>query len=289
MEIIMRPIIINVDYKHNPNKIYNISNKVTLKNKIVNIANKNIELNYKKEIISNKIKSDKKNIESIDNIDLFSEIIREKNVIYTQSQNKILPSQYINLIKNHRKTFIPTGNNDHTIVLCSGDLIGKGVYGAAYRIGNFVIKIPNDDNIQKSNKNTEYSRCSNVLNEINRDNDFSRGITLKNGKQVLITKYVDGKSITGKNAFDFVKEKGRILFDYGSEGNVKIDNNGKKYVIDVDFVAQATGLKKYPSLGTLTIHEFYKDMFTINPLKTNNEKPFYYSEIEDLLPKLKGK
>nr|ELR5109136.1 hypothetical protein [Providencia rettgeri]ELR5110789.1 hypothetical protein [Providencia rettgeri] len=47
----MRPIIINVDYKHNPNKIYNISNKVTLKNKIVNIANKNIELNYKKEII----------------------------------------------------------------------------------------------------------------------------------------------------------------------------------------------------------------------------------------------
>ncbi|MCG9506596.1 hypothetical protein MCL91_03585, partial [Providencia rettgeri] len=62
----MRPIIINVDYKHNPNKIYNISNKVTLKNKIVNIANKNIELNYKKEIISNKIKSDKKNIESID-------------------------------------------------------------------------------------------------------------------------------------------------------------------------------------------------------------------------------
>lgn len=285
MEIIMRPIIINIDYKHNLNKIYNMPNQVTLKSKIVNIANKNIELNYKKENISNKIKNDKTNIDNIDNIDVFSEIIKEKNVFYTHSQNKTLTSQYIDLIKNHRKIFIPTANSDHTITLCSGDRIGKGVYGTAYKIGNFVIKIPHDDNTQKSNKNTEYSRCSNVLNEINRDNDFSRGITLKNGKQVLITKYVDGKSITGKNAFDFVKEKGRILFDYGSKGNVKMDNSGKKYVIDVDFVAQATELKRYPSLGTLNIRKAYKNIFIKDPLGANETKPLYYSEIEDLLPK----
>nr|WP_283027088.1 hypothetical protein [Providencia rettgeri] len=79
------------------------------------------------------------------------------------------------------------------------------------------------------------------------------------------------------------------MFDYNSNGNVKMDNNRKKYVIDADFVAQATELKKYPSLETLMIREIYTNIYIEKPLEANKIKPLYYSEIENLLPKLEKK
>ncbi|MEY0429405.1 hypothetical protein AB7V88_06340 [Providencia rettgeri] len=105
----------------------------------------------------------------------------------------------------------------------------------------------------------------------------------------MITKYISGKDIKGNSAYDFVKQRGRIMFDYDSNGNVKMDNNGKKYVIDADLVAQPTELKRYPSLETLKIRKIYKNKFIRKPLEANEIKPLYYSEIEGLLPKLKKK
>lgn len=65
------------------------------------------------------------------------------------------------------------------------------------------------------------SKKRRVFNEINQNINFSRSTTLANGNVVLVTKFIDGKSIKGKEAFDFVKSRGRTLFDPDSEGNVK--------------------------------------------------------------------
>ncbi|MEX6286150.1 hypothetical protein AB6F63_24915, partial [Providencia hangzhouensis] len=166
--------------------------------------------------------------------------------------------------------------------------LGHGTYGTAYRVGNFVIKVPFYD-VYKISPYSKVKRCSSILNELNENINFSRAITLNKGKDVLITKYIAGKNIKGNSAYDFVKQKGRIMFDYNSNGNVKMDNNRKKYVIDADFVAQATELKKYPSLETLMIREIYTNIYIEKPLEANKIKPLYYSEIENLLPKLEKK
>ncbi|MEQ5287217.1 hypothetical protein [Providencia huaxiensis] len=112
---------------------------------------------------------------------------------------------------------------------------------------------------------------------------------MNKGKDVLITKYISGENINDDDAYDFVKQRGRIMFDYGSNGNVKMDSNGKKYVIDADLVAQPTKLKRYPSLETLEIRKIYKNKFIRKPLGATEIKPLYYPEIENLLPKLKKK
>lgn len=288
----MRPIILHIDYNYQkqPNYI-KTKNTQVIKN-IINITNKNIcNLNintlHKKEVISqpnhkktnikhkdNNEKSYIKNtstkqneINKINNIDDFLNMIKTKNVIYYHSTNKKPSSNYISLIKNHQKLFLPTGKNDHTIILSPTDRLGKGAYGTAYRIGNYVIKIPNSAKILRDNKNADYQRCARVLNEVNEDNDFSRSIQLSNNQNVLITKYVEGQSITGEEAYLFVKNRNRILFDYDSKGNVRKNKEGKHILIDADLAAQPKKLSRIPSTGTLAIYEIYQLYYNEDPLK----------------------
>lgn len=217
-------------------------------------------------------------LEDIKSIDSFVRRIKEENIYFIAIDKKGYAYQgQLNTIGKRKPT---------DLYLNVTNSLGHGAYGTAYRVGNFVIKVPFYDTYE-INPQSNVNRCSSILNELNKNINFSRAITLNNGKDVLITKYISGKNIKGNNAYDFVKQRGRIMFDYDSNGNVKMDNNGKKYVIDADLVAQPTKLKKYPSLETLEIHKLYKDIFINKPLGATEIKPLYYSEIEGLLPKVK--
>ncbi|MEY1194882.1 MULTISPECIES: hypothetical protein [unclassified Providencia] len=219
-------------------------------------------------------------LEDIKNIDSFVRRIREKNIYFEAKDN----NDYV-----YQGSLNSVGNEKTSdLYLNITNSLGHGTYGTAYRVGNFVIKVPFYD-VYKISPYSKVKRCSSILNELNENINFSRAITLNKGKDVLITKYIAGKNIKGNSAYDFVKQKGRIMFDYNSNGNVKMDNNRKKYVIDADFVAQATELKKYPSLETLMIREIYTNIYIEKPLEANEIKPLYYSEIENLLPKLEKK
>ncbi|MEX5923768.1 hypothetical protein AB6H19_22605, partial [Providencia huaxiensis] len=217
-------------------------------------------------------------LEDIKSIDSFVRRIKEENICYIAKDKRNMTHQGIlNTAKKEKDT---------AVYLNKTNSLGHGAYGTAYRIGHFVIKVPFYD-IYEINPHSNVNRCSSILNALNKDPNFSRAITLNNGKDVLITKYIAGKNIKGNSAYDFTKQRGRIMFDYGSNGNVKIDNNGKKYVIDADLVAQPMELKRYPSLGTLEIHKVYKNKFIKKQLEATKIKPLYYSEIEDLLLKVK--
>ncbi|ENG4186847.1 hypothetical protein ABT230_003661 [Providencia rettgeri] len=217
-------------------------------------------------------------LEDIKSIDSFVRRIKEENICYIAKDKRNMTHQGIlNTAKKEKDT---------ALYLNSANSLGHGAYGTAYRIGNFVIKVP-FYHTYKINPHSNVNRCSSLLNELNRNTHFSRAVTLNNGKDVLISRYIPGKNIDDDDAYDFVKQRGRIIFDYGSDGNVKMDNDGKKYVIDVDLVAQPTALKKYPSLGTLTIRKIYKNIFIKKPLEADEIPPRYYSEIKDLLLKVK--
>ncbi|MBN4866407.1 MULTISPECIES: hypothetical protein [Providencia] len=214
-------------------------------------------------------------LEDIKTIDSFVRRIKDENICYSAiDDEKIIHRGVLNIAKKEKIT---------GLYLNSTNSLGHGAYGTAYRIGNFVIKVPFYD-VYHNSPHSDVYRCSSLLNKLNKNTNFSRAITLNNGKDVLISKYISGKNIRDNAAYDFVKQKGHIIFDYGSNGNIKVDNNGKKYVIDADLIAQPTELKRYPSLGTLAIRKVYKNIFIKNPLGTNEKKPLYYSEIEDLLP-----
>lgn len=214
-------------------------------------------------------------LEDIKTIDSFVRRIKEENICYIAKDNR----------GNTHQGFLNTAikGKPTTLYLDSTNYLGHGSYGTAYRIGNFVIKVPFYDTY-KINPHSDVNRCSSLLNKLNRNTNFSRAITLSNGKDVLISRYISGKNIKDNAAYDFVKQKGYIIFDYSSNGNVKVDDNGKKYVIDADLIAQPTELKRYPSLGTLNIRKVYKNIFIKYPLGANEKKPLYYSEIKDLLP-----
>lgn len=218
----------------------------------------------------------KTKLEDIKTIDYFVRRIKEVNISYIENNNKnVIHKGILNWAKKEKTT---------ELFLNKTNLLGNGTYGTAYRVGNFVIKVPFYYKY-KINPHSNVKRCSLLLNQLNKDNDFSRAITLDNKNDILISKYINGKNILEKEAYDFVKQRGRIMFDYNSKGNVKMDNNRKKYIIDADLVAQPMELKRYPSLGTLVIHEVYKNMFIKEPLKPDEIAPLYYSEIKDFLPK----
>ncbi|WP_272577071.1 MULTISPECIES: hypothetical protein [unclassified Providencia] len=217
-------------------------------------------------------------LEDIKSIDSFVRRIKEENIYFIAIDKKSYIYQGpLNTIGKRKPT---------DLYLNVTNSLGYGVYGTAYRVGNFVIKVPFYDTYE-INPHSNVNRCSSILNALNKNTNFSRAITLNEGKDVLITKYISGKDIKGNSAYDFVKQRGRIMFDYSSNGNVKMDNNGKKYVIDADLVAQPTELKRYPSLETLEIRKLYKNKFIRKPLRATEIKPLYYSEIEGLLPKVK--
>lgn len=306
MEIIMRKIITTTIPSHNyyyqpqkTNKNFIIDNIKSVKSKNdgdlnfnqpsykkdykfnVNIPylaskeKKTSHLNKKQEPITpvNRTK-----LEDIKSIDSFVRRIKEENIYFIAIDKKSYIYQGpLNTIGKRKPT---------DLYLNVTNSLGHGVYGTAYRVGNFVIKVPFYD-AYEINPHSNVNRCSSILNALNKNTNFSRAITLNEGKDVLITKYISGKDIKGNSAYDFVKQRGRIMFDYSSNGNVKMDNNGKKYVIDADLVAQPTELKRYPSLETLEIRKLYKNKFIRKPLRATEIKPLYYSEIEGLLPKVK--
>ncbi|UBX50374.1 hypothetical protein LDO51_06185 [Providencia alcalifaciens] len=207
----------------------------TLKN--TNLAPNNVHI---EPIIAKTIPSE---------IDQFTEKLHHLNIIF---KNDAFGA-------DHRPTFLVKNYSaNRTVTLNRHNYLGKGEYGIAYRMGNFVIKIPHRDLIFKYNKYAEYGRCARVLNEINQDVNFSRSTTLANGNVVLVTKFIDGKSIKGKEAFDFVKSRGRMIMDYGSDGNVKKDNKNNTYLIDADFAAQPKQLNRTLSIGTTEIYKRYR-------------------------------
>ncbi|MTB67266.1 hypothetical protein GKR48_10595 [Providencia sp. wls1943] len=160
---------------------------------------------------------------------------------------------------DHRPTFLVKNSPEYpTVTLDNRHYLGKEEYGTAYRMGDFAIKIPHRDLIFEYNKYAEYDRCARVLNEINQDVNFSRSTTLPNGNVILVTKFIDGKSIKGKEAFDFVKSRGRTLFDPDSEGNVKKDRHNNLFLIDADFAAQPKQLNRTLSIGTIEIYNCYR-------------------------------
>lgn len=304
MEIIMRKIITTIIPNHNyyyqppkPNKNFIIDNIKSIKSKNNNNLNLN-QYNHKKEyklnfntlyLISKEKKTaptiekqepiisiNRTKLEDIKTIDSFVRRIKEENIYFEAKDKKNYVYQGpLNSVGKEKTS---------DLYLNITNSLGHGSYGTAYRIGNFVIKVPFYD-VYSINPQSDVNRCASLLNKLNRNPNFSRAITLNNGKDVLITKYIAGENVNHDDAYDFVKQRGHIMFDYYSNGNVKMDNNGKKYVIDVDLVAQPNKLKKYPSLGTLTIHKIYKGVFIKKPIKPNDIKPYYYSEIEGLLPK----
>lgn len=172
--------------------------------------------------------------------------------------------------------------NQKIITIKKSDDLGHGSYGHAYRIDNFVIKIYHDVDFENENY-ADPERCSRILNETNKDSEFSRSITLNNGNKILVTKFIDGTSIEGKEAREFVESRGRIIFDCDSNGNVIKDKSGKLYLIDADLVAMPTGRSRTLSIGTTEIHHMYKDIYHDPKSKERYFNSFHHKEIKYLL------
>lgn len=198
-------------------------------------------------------------------IDQFTEKLHHLNIIF---KNDAFGADHrpIFLVKNHstcRARSISKhnelGEEEYgTLTLNMRHYLGKGEYGTAYRVGNFAIKIPHRDLNFKYNKYAKYDRCARVLNEVNQDINFARSTTLANGNAILVTKFIDGRSITGKEASGFVESRGRTLFDHGSEGNVRKDRQKNLFLIDADFAAQPKQLNRTLSVGTTEIYKRYR-------------------------------
>ena len=199
-------------------------------------------------------------------IDQFTEKLHRLNIIF---KNDAFGADHrpIFLVKNHSTCRARSlskhnelGEKEYgTLTLNMRHYLGKGEYGTAYRVGNFAIKIPHRDLNFKYNKYAKYDRCARVLNEVNQDINFARSTTLKNGNAILVTKFIDGKSIKGKEASAFVESRGRTLFDHGSEGNVRKDRQNNLFLIDADFAAQPNQLNRTLSIGTIKIYKRYEN------------------------------
>lgn len=188
-----------------------------------------------------------------------------------------------------QKTKVVLNNNisKDTITINKKDDLGHGAYGYAYKVNQFVIKIQKDGINYDTNRNGDPERCSRILNTVNNDQNFARSITLNNGEKLLVSKFIKGKSITGEKAFNFVKSQNHIIFDSGSNGNVRKDKSGKLYLIDADCTAKSRGLVRTDSIGTIDIHNTYKNAIIKRSFSENTPLPLYYSQIKHLLPEQK--
>lgn len=230
--------------------IHSVGNKNPIKNFITNL------FKTKNTSIINKIKNsfllkiNNIKLKNTKNINTFIDILKDKN-IYAEN---ILESAFIDKCLKSRPENL---NNLNTLILKEKNYIGDGSYGVAYRVGNFAIKIP------KYGQHLEFhyanlDRSKRILTDINQDEDFCRVLTPKNGSQILITKFIDGQSVTGEEAYQFVKSRGRILHDYNVDGNVRKDKQGKLHLIDADFATLPIEARRN-SLGSNQLYDLYKN------------------------------
>ncbi|MEQ5222131.1 kinase [Providencia alcalifaciens] len=163
-----------------------------------------------------------------------------------QDTNKDIDT-FANALKNHSKEYIST----------YGALIGEGNYGRAYKLGSYVIKIAlTEDSFQGSNSNC--ARTSRITNEFN-DSDYSREANLSNGEHVLVSKFIQGHSVTGKKVVEFMNSKDRVMYDIDSEGNVKEGSDKNLYLIDSDMVFY----KKNHRKQSIASDEFHENLAVI--------------------------
>ncbi len=164
-------------------------------------------------------------------IDSFVDMIKTVNINYCF---KYGATDQLFLIKN-------TDDKKQDIVIPYDDKLGGGKYGTAFKINNFVIKFPMINLMLKEfilkEPFADYDRCSGILNTVNKDENFSRSVTFDNGQHALVTIYIDGESVTGDKAIQFVKSRGYIIHDFNSEGNVRV-KDGKLVLIDADNVTR---------------------------------------------------
>lgn len=232
----------------------------------------------------------KNTIEKFENL-TFKKIITEDNLSEVDKFCKKLDNFTLKMKKDNSENNLRAkillsnyneDNNHHIITIKKSDSLGHGAYGNAYRIDDFVIKIYHADINFKDYIYADPERCARILNQINNDPDFSRSITLDDGKKILISKFIEGTSIVGKEALEFVKSRGRIIFDCHSVGNVIKDKSGKYYLIDADLVAMPTGLSRTLSMGTIQIHNDCKDVYNDPELKARYFKSLHYPEIQNI-------
>lgn len=163
-----------------------------------------------------------------------------------QDTNKDIDT-FANALKNYSKEYIST----------YGALIGEGNYGRAYKLGSYVIKIAlTEDSFQGSNSNC--ARTSRITNEFN-DSDYSREANLSNGEHVLVSKFIQGHSVTGKKVVEFMNSKDRVMYDIDSEGNVKEGSDKNLYLIDSDMVFY----KKNHRKQSIASDEFHENLAVI--------------------------
>ncbi|MDR2225453.1 hypothetical protein [Providencia rettgeri] len=234
-----------------------IRNKNPIKKFITNlfkIKNTSIINKIRKDFLLN---MDNTNLKKTKNINKFIDILKNKN-IYVEN---IAGSSFIDkCLKSRPENF----NDPNTLILNKKNYIGHGSYGVAYHVGNFVIKIPKN----REHLDTHFAklgRSRRILADINQNKDFCRVLTLKNGAQVLISKFIDGQSITGEEAYQFVKSRGRILHDYNVNGNVRKDKQGNLYLIDADFATLPIEARHH-SLGSNQLYRLFPE-YTHNYLK----------------------
>ncbi|WP_433587355.1 kinase [Providencia alcalifaciens] len=163
-----------------------------------------------------------------------------------QDTNKDIDT-FANALKNYSKEYIST----------YGALIGEGNYGRAYKLGSYVIKIAlTEDSFQGSNSNC--ARTSRITNEFN-DSNYSREANLSNGEHVLVSKFIQGHSVTGKKVVEFMNSKDRVMYDIDSEGNVKEGSDKNLYLIDSDMVFY----KKNHRKQSIASDEFHENLAVI--------------------------
>lgn len=227
-----------------------IRNKNPIKKFITNlfkIKNTSIINKIRKDFLLN---MDNTNLKKTKNINKFIDILKNKN-IYVEN---IAGSSFIDkCLKSRPENF----NDPNTLILNKKNYIGHGSYGVAYHVGNFVIKISKN----REHLDTHFAklgRSRRILADINQNKDFCRVLTLKNGAQVLISKFIDGQSITGEEAYQFVKSRGRILHDYNVNGNVRKDKQGNLYLIDADFATLPIEARRH-SLGSNQLYRLFPE------------------------------
>jgi len=117
-------------------------------------------------------------------------------------------------------------------------LLGEGMTAKVYLYKNsFVIKntLASHDVVPDL-----YSpeRASRILNLINGDDTFSKVIQTSGGDKYLVSRFIDGDPVMGKEAFDFVRTRSedRTLLDHWVPNVLRSRKTGELYLIDPDYV-----------------------------------------------------